>query len=199
MNKSNLKVVFINAKAIGAKYIGVKIETEGSGRPEFIINPRENFAAKYDYYMKAYDDDLRLISTEGKKDIKITGIAAGNSFEDIEYQIIAERGENWKQAISDTIERVCDKMMKETPPQTDEERMTCEQMKETIKGMFLNSTRTAVEIRFIFDNLEKYKELFEVCMNGDDIQFRKGIIELQRMQNEYILQEEREREERPHE
>ncbi len=199
MNKSMLKALFINAKATDAKYIGVKIETEGSRCPECIINPRENFDAKYEYYMQAYDDDLRLIATKGEKDIRITGIAAGGSFEDIEYQIIAEKGQNWKEPISDAIERVYKKMIKETPPQTDEERMNCEQMKETIKGMFLNQTRTAVEVRFIFENLEKYEELFEVCMNGDDIQFRKGIIELQRMQNEYILQEEKKGKEQLHE
>ncbi len=199
MNKSMLKALFINAKATDAKYIGVKIETEGSRCPECIINPRENFDAKYEYYMQAYDDDLRLIATKGEKDIRITGIAAGGSFEDIEYQIITEKGQNWKEPISDAIERVYKKMIKETPPQTDEERMNCEQMKETIKGMFLNQTRTAVEARFIFENLEKYEELFEVCMNGDDIQFRKGIIELQRMQNEYILQEEKKGKEQLHE
>lgn len=199
MNKSMLKALFINAKATDAKYIGVKIETEGSKCPECIINPRENFDAKYEYYMQAYDDDLRLIAAKGEKDIRITGIAAGGSFEDIEYQIIAEKGQNWKEPISDAIERVYKKMIKETPPQTDEERMNCEQMKETIKGMFLNQTRTAVEARFIFENLEKYEELFETCMNGDDIQFRKGIIELQRMQNEYILQEEKKGKEQLHE
>ena len=37
-----------------------------------------------------------------------------------------------------------------------------------------------------------YKELFEICMNGDDAQFKKGITELQKAQNEYILQKERE-------
>lgn len=195
MKKSYLKAIFINAKATGAKYIGVRIETEGSSRPECIINPRENFDAKYDYYMQAYDDDLRLIATKGKKDIRITGIAQGDCFEDIEYQIIAERGQNWKEPISDAIERVYEKMIKETPPKTEEERLKCEQMKETIKGMFLNSTRTAAEARFIFDNLEKYEELFEICMNGDELQFKKGIVELQRMQNEYILQEEKKREE----
>ena len=33
MKKSELKAVFINAKATGAKYIGVSIKTEGSGKP----------------------------------------------------------------------------------------------------------------------------------------------------------------------
>ena len=50
MNKSTLKAEFINAKIKDAKYIGVSIKTEGSSQPEIIINPRENFDAKFDYY-----------------------------------------------------------------------------------------------------------------------------------------------------
>ena len=66
MNKSTLKAEFINAKIKDAKYIGVSIKTEGSSQPEIIINPRENFDAKFDYYMEAYDDDLILIAAKGK-------------------------------------------------------------------------------------------------------------------------------------
>ena len=62
MNKSELKAIFINAKATDAKYIGVSIQTEGSSQPEIIINPNANFDAKFDYYMEAYDDDLILIA-----------------------------------------------------------------------------------------------------------------------------------------
>lgn len=193
MKKSMLKAVFISAKAAGAKYIGVKIETEGSSRPEVIINPRENFNAKYDYYMEAYDDDLILISAKGKKDIRITGVAQGNSFEDIEWQIVDKKGFDWRQPIVDIIERVYEKAMKETPPNTEEERLNCDGLKEAIKGMFINATRTAAEARFIFDNLDKYEELIEVCMNGDEFQFKKGLVELQRLQNEYILREEKDK------
>lgn len=67
MNKSTLKAEFINAKIKDAKYIGVSIKTEGSSQPEIIINPRENFDAKFDYYMEAYDDDLILIAAKGKR------------------------------------------------------------------------------------------------------------------------------------
>lgn len=67
MNKSELKAIFINAKATDAKYIGVSIQTEGSSQPEIIINPNPNFDAKFDYYMEAYDDDLILIAAKGKR------------------------------------------------------------------------------------------------------------------------------------
>lgn len=190
MYKSSLKAVFINAKAAGAKYIGVKIETEGSSEPEIIINPQGNFDAKFNYYMDAYDDELVLISAKGKKDIRITGAAHGNSFEDIQSQLLGEIAKGWKRQIADAIDRVVDKTLKETPPETEEERLQCEGVRETIKGMFLNESRTAAEARFISENIGKYEEIFETCMNGDDLAFKKGLIELQRLQNEAILREE---------
>ncbi len=190
MNKSVLKAVFINAKAAGAKYIGVKIETEGSSEPEIIINPQGNFDVKFNYYMNAYDDELVLISAKGKKDIRITGAAHGNSFEDIQSQLLGEIAKGWKRQIADVIDRVVDKVLKETPPENEEERLQCEGEREAIKGMFLNESRTAAEARFISENIGKYEEIFETCMNGDDLAFKKGLVELQRLQNEAILREE---------
>lgn len=72
MKKGQLKALFIEAKGTGQKYIGVMIQTEGSSEPEVIINPKENFNAKFDYYMAAYDDDLILIAAKGKKDMRNT-------------------------------------------------------------------------------------------------------------------------------
>lgn len=190
MNKSVLKAVFINATAAEAKYIGVKIETEGSSEPEIIINPQGNFNAKFDYYMNAYDDELVLISAKGKKNIRITGAAHGNSFEDIQSQLLGEIAKRWKRQIADAIDRVVDKALKETPPENEEERLQCEGAREAIKGMFLNESRTAAEARFISENIGKYEEIFETCMNGDDLAFKKGLVELQRLQNEAILREE---------
>ena len=136
--------------------------------------------------MSAYDDDLILISAKGKKEIRITGIAQGNTFEDIEYQLMSV-GVGWKRPISDAIDKSYNKMIAETPPQTEEERLRCETMKEAVKGMFLNAGRSAAEARFILENIEKYEQLFDICMNGDEMEFKKGLMELQRMQNEHIL------------
>lgn len=187
MNKSVLKALFINAKSVGARYIGIRSIQMGIKQPEFHITQRENFDKMFEYFMKAYDDDL---IHKNNRDIKITGIAQGNTFEDIEFQL-CDVGVDWKQPISDAIEKSYNKMISETPPASEEEKLRCEAMKEAVKGMFLNESRTAAEARFIFDNLEKYEELFDICMNGDDIEFKKGLIELQRLQNEYILQEEK--------
>ena len=189
MNKSALKALFINAKVEGARYIGVRIETLGRSEPEIIINPEKNFDSKFEYYMSAYDDDLILISAKEKKEIRITGIAQGNTFEDIEYQLMSV-GVGWKKPISDAIDKAYNKMIAETPPHTEEEKLRCDTMKEAVKGMFLNASRSAAEARFIFENIEKYEQLFDTCMNGDDMEFKKGLMELQRMQNEHILKEE---------
>lgn len=190
MKKSWLKAMFVSAKASDEKYIGVTIETEGSSKPEIIINPRENFSAKFDYYMEAYDDDLVLIAAKGKKDIRITGIAQGGCFEDIECQLMEIAGTGWKKPISDAIDKAYEKMIADTPPKDEEERMNCEHVREAVKGMFINQSRTASEARFIVNHMEEYEQLFDVCMNGDDLQFKRGIVRLQRMQNEEILREE---------
>ena len=104
MNKRALKAVFSNAKAIGARYVGGRIETAGSSQPGNIINPREKFDAKLNYYMSAYDDGLRLIPAKGKKDIRITGVAQGNTFADIEFQLMSV-GVGWKTLFSTEIDK----------------------------------------------------------------------------------------------
>lgn len=185
MNKSVLKALFINAKYSDARYIGMRFTQTGIKEPEFTITPRENFDKMFEYFMNKYDDDLISLTN---REVKITGIAQGNTFEDIEFQL-CDVGLDWKRPIADAIDRVCDRMLKENPPESEEERIQCEGQRETIKGIFLNQSRTAAGARFIFNNIKKYEELFEVCMSGDDLAFKKGLVELQRLQNEAILRE----------
>lgn len=188
MNKSELKAIFINARSHDARYIGVRIQTAGSSQPEIIINPRENFAAKYAHYMLSYDDNLTLIASKRKNEIRITGIAQGNTFEDIEFQLCSV-GYGWKEMIAEAIDKAYEKMIAETPPKDDEERTNCEAVKEQVKGMFINGNRTAMEVKFICEHIEEYEALFDICMSGDDLAFKKGIVRLTKMQNEYILQQ----------
>ena len=175
MNKSTLKAEFINAKIKDAKYIGVSIKTEGSSQPEIIINPRENFDAKFDYYMEAYDDDLILIAAKGKKDIRIVAAGHGNRFEDIENQLIGEKSKGWRELIAGAIDNAYDRLIASTPPQTEEEKTHCEMIKEAVKGMFINESRTAAEAEFIKTHIVDYEKIFDVCMNGDDLEFKKGL------------------------
>lgn len=46
-------------KAKKANFMVVYIQV-GDGFPEAIINPKENFEAKIEYYKNAYDEELRL-------------------------------------------------------------------------------------------------------------------------------------------
>jgi len=156
MNKSELKAIFINAKATDAKYIGVSIQTEDSSQPEIIINPNANF----------------------------------DRFEDIECQLLGEWGKGWKELIAGAIDNAYEKMIATTPPTTEEEQTHCEMIKEAVKGMFINESRTAAEAEFIKTHIVDYEKIFDVCMNGDDLEFKKGLVRLQKMQNEYVMQRE---------
>lgn len=195
MKRSELIAKFINAQETGAKYIGVSIQSEGSSKPEIIINPKENFDEKLKYYTEAYDDDLILIAAKGKKDIRITGIAMGASFEDIEVQLLESNGTGWKQRISDAIDKAFRKMMEETKPEDEEERLRCEMMCEGIKKEFISRDLTASEVRFVMENIDEYEKIFDVCMNGNDLEFTRRLVELQKKQNQYALKEEREKNE----
>lgn len=48
----------------------------------------------------------------------------------------------------------------------------------------------AAEAEFIKTHIVDYEKIFDVCMNGDDLEFKKGLVRLQKMQNEYVMQRE---------
>ena len=73
---------------------------------------------------------------------------------------------------------------------TEEEQTHCEMIKEAVKGMFINESRTAAEAEFIKTHIVDYEKIFDVCMNGDDLELKKGLVRLQKMQNEYVMQRE---------
>ena len=50
----------------GANFVG-KIQMQGFEKPEIIINERANFKTKFDYYKKAYNEDLTLKTFNGIK------------------------------------------------------------------------------------------------------------------------------------
>jgi hypothetical protein len=85
MNINNLEKCFQEANKKLAKYIGVKIQMKGFPKAEIIINEFANFDSKLDYYKKAYNEDLVLKAFNG---IKIIGFTYGDSFEDIEMDLI---------------------------------------------------------------------------------------------------------------
>ena len=59
---------------------------QGFLKPEIIINENENFDSKFAYYKKAYNEGLTLKTFNG---IKIVGFTYGNSFEEIEKDLLS--------------------------------------------------------------------------------------------------------------
>ena len=140
---------------------------------------------------KQREPEIKIETTaKGKKDIRITAAGQGNSFEDIECQLIGEKGKGWRELIAAAIDKAYENMIANTPPTTEEERTHCEMIKEAVKGMFINESRTAAEAEFIKTHIVDYEKIFDVCMNGDDLEFKKGLVRLQKMQNEYVMQRE---------
>ena len=85
MKIENLEKCFYEASKQNKKYVGVKIQMQGFSKPEIIINENENFDSKFDYYKKAYNEDLTLKTFNG---IRIVGFTYGDSFKDIEEDLI---------------------------------------------------------------------------------------------------------------
>lgn len=86
----NLEKCFYEASQTDKKYVGVKIEMQGFPEPEIIINKNENFDGKFEYYKKAYNEDLTLKAFNG---IKIIGFTSGDTFAEIEYELIIKDGD----------------------------------------------------------------------------------------------------------
>ena len=85
MKFKNLEKCFCEASKQCKKYVGVKIKMQSFPNPEIIINENDNFDSKLDYYKKAYNEDLTLKTFNG---IKIIGFTYGDSFKDIEEDLI---------------------------------------------------------------------------------------------------------------
>ena len=57
MNKKDFKGIMEQIDFLSQKYFGVVVDL-GLGEYELIINHISNFESKYDYYIKAYDDNM---------------------------------------------------------------------------------------------------------------------------------------------
>ena len=81
MKKFELVNVFISVIEDNYNYIAVYVQVKNSTMPEIIINGRSNFKAKLEYYINAYDDDLRLKTCN---DIKILKVKKINNFSELD-------------------------------------------------------------------------------------------------------------------
>lgn len=184
MKKKQFAAVFKNAIENHAAYIGVAIQTEGSSRPEIIINPIENFEEKLKYYRAAYDEDMVLVSAKGKKDIRIMAVAWGDSFADIEFQMTEER-QDWKKVISDAIDTVVNRMLEQNPDISKSQRETWDAILEGYKEQFFSHRYSVSQQRFIAEHYELYEDMFETCMNGNNEDFKKKFLHLSKELNNH--------------
>lgn len=83
--KEQLKDCFTEAKRLDKKYIAVMVKANDSKRAEIIINYNENIESKLNYYMKAYDEDLKLINAPS---IKIIDFIYSDNLTDIERRFM---------------------------------------------------------------------------------------------------------------
>lgn len=64
----------------GSVTLSVDIVIPDMPRLETVINHRDNFPAKHDYYEKAYDDSLRLVSNS---EIRIVSYLIGINYVEV--------------------------------------------------------------------------------------------------------------------
>ena len=81
ITKETLINTFQTAKEQDIRYVGVLIEMEGFPKPELIINRKENFDAKLEYYLNTYDENL--VHKFAKK-IRIIGVTSQDWISEIE-------------------------------------------------------------------------------------------------------------------
>lgn len=79
-NIKKLKEMFTLAIENNMKFVAIEIENSDYKKSEIIINPRENFEDKFEYYLQAYDENLVL---KNCSKIRIVNVIFSNNLEDI--------------------------------------------------------------------------------------------------------------------
>lgn len=82
LKMKDLEECFRNAKEDDANWIVIAVKSAFTPATEFIINPKQNFDNKLEYYKKAYTEDLTL-KTNGW--IQIVGFAYADTLQEIEF------------------------------------------------------------------------------------------------------------------
>lgn len=86
MRKQEFTQIVKEGIARNKNFMVVKIETEGNPAPEIIINSKENFPQKTNYYDKAYNEDMELIKAkEAGKLIRVTDVLMTSNLNDLSW------------------------------------------------------------------------------------------------------------------
>lgn len=76
---------FDQAKLQEARFVGLLIRMDGFEKDEIIINEKENFDTKLEYYKNTYDESLNHKFAKG---IRISGFTFGDTFDDIQADLV---------------------------------------------------------------------------------------------------------------
>lgn len=82
---TSLEKCFEDAKNSDSQFVAVEIQIHNCLGTEIIINPRENFDSKLEYYKNAYNENLTL---KACPTIKIIDFAYGDSFSELELLLL---------------------------------------------------------------------------------------------------------------
>lgn len=87
LQMQNLEKCFESAKAEKSNFIGILVEMRGFEKAELIINRKENFDKKLEYYKNAYNNELVLKTFDG---IKVVGFTHADSLKELETLLLGE-------------------------------------------------------------------------------------------------------------
>lgn len=86
LNLDRLNNCFDNARVMNLEYIGLAVDI-GLETAEIIINGKENFDKKQEYYNFVYDQSLEHKHAES---VRIIGFSCANSMQELQY-LLAEQ------------------------------------------------------------------------------------------------------------
>lgn len=88
--KEKLIELFEDAIINDDEFVAVAVETNGNDEYEIIINPRENFEKKLEYYKNSYNDDLVLNTYNAIKIVAAVEFDGYLMFDDILEMLLEE-------------------------------------------------------------------------------------------------------------
>ena len=84
LRRENLVNCFTQAEKLNYTYVAVAIDIQGNTQAEIIINHKDNFEAKLNYYLNAYDENL-ILNADNR--IRIVGFTMTDTFEQVEEDL----------------------------------------------------------------------------------------------------------------
>ena len=86
--------------------------------------------------------------------------------------------------MSKTIDRVVERELRNNPQLKEDMTANIRLMLEGVKQSFVENRYTPSQQRFIIDNIELWEDMFECCMNGNGLEFKRKFAHLSKKLSE---------------